>query len=231
VPDPVLAVEDLSVTYGSGAAAVLALDRISADFAAGQVTLLMGASGSGKTTLLSILGCLRKPDSGRVTILGDDVTRARDKELVGLRRDHIGFVFQFFRLFRSLSALENVKLGLDLSRESAPTPEAAKRALESVGLAGKHHLLPRQMSGGERQRVAIARALVKNPRILLADEPTAALDRTSGEQVAELIRSSARERGIVAVVATHDVRLLAIADGVMEIRDGKLHETWETPPR
>jgi putative ABC transport system ATP-binding protein len=219
-----LAVKDLSVTYGSGAASVLALDRISADFQQGQVTLLMGASGSGKTTLLSILGCLRKPDSGRVKIFGTNVSRARDRELVELRRDHIGFVFQFFRLFRSLSALENVKLGLDLSRESDRGPDAARRALDAVGLSGKHRLLPQQMSGGERQRVAIARALVKNPGILLADEPTAALDSTSGAQVAELIRSSARERGIVAVVATHDARLLAIADRVLEVRDGKLHE-------
>jgi len=210
---------------------VLALDRVSADFQPGQVTLLMGASGSGKTTLLSILGCLRKPDSGRVTIFGNDVTRARDRKLVDLRRDHIGFVFQFFRLFRSLSALENVKLGLDLSRESGSRPDAAKRALDSVGLSGKHRLLPQQMSGGERQRVAIARALVKNPGILLADEPTAALDSTSGTQIAELIRKSAKERGIVAVVATHDARLLAIADRVVEVRDGKLHQTWETPPR
>jgi putative ABC transport system ATP-binding protein len=231
VPESVLAVEDLSVTYGSGAASTLALDRVSAEFQPGQVTLLMGASGSGKTTLLSILGCLRKPDSGRVAIFGADVTRARDRELVKLRRNHIGFVFQFFRLFRSLSALQNVKLGLDLSRESGSGADAAIRALDSVGLSGKHRLLPQQMSGGERQRVAIARALVKDPEILLADEPTAALDSTSGSQVAELIRRSARERGIVAVVATHDARLLAIADRVLEVRDGKLHETRETPPQ
>lgn len=231
MPEPVLAVEEMSVTYGAGAAATPALDRVSAAFQAGQVTLLMGASGSGKTTLLSILGCLRRPDSGRVTVLGRDVTRSRDSELVGLRRDHIGFVFQFFRLFRSLSALENVQMGLDLSGESERDPATATRALEAVGLAGKRHLLPQHMSGGERQRVAIARALVKNPRILLADEPTAALDRASGSQVAELVRSSARERGIVAVVATHDSRLMAMADRVIEIRDGKLHESQEKAPR
>lgn len=184
----------------------------------------MGASGSGKTTLLSILGCLRKPDSGRVAILGNDVTRASDSELVSLRRDHIGFVFQFFRLFRSLSALENVQIGLDLSGETNRVPGTAQHALDAVGLRGKQHLLPQQMSGGERQRVAIARALVKNPGILLADEPTAALDRTAGSQVAELIRTSAKARGIVAVVATHDPRLEAIADRVIEIRDGRLHE-------
>ena len=229
MPEPRLAVQDMSVRYGAGAASVLALDRVSADFEAGQVTLLMGASGSGKTTLLSILGCLRKPDSGRVTVLGSDVTRARDSELVNLRRNHIGFVFQFFRLFRSLSALENVRMGLELSGEANRKPEAAKRALDAVGLAGKQHLNPQQMSGGERQRVAIARALVKNPGILLADEPTAALDRTAASQVAELMRSSARERGIVAVIATHDARLTAIADRVIEIRDGRLHEPQEKP--
>src|SRR5262249_21310805 len=219
----------MSVRYGAGAASVLALDRVSADFEAGQVTLLMGASGSGKTTLLSILGCLRKPDSGRLTVLGSNVTRARDSELVNLRRNHIGFVFQFFRLFRSLSALENVQMGLELSGEANRKPEAAKGALDAVGLARKQHLKPQQMSGGERQRVAIARALVKNPGILLADEPTAALDRTAASQVAALIRSSAKERGIVAVIATHDARLTAIADRVIEIRDGRLHEPQEKP--
>jgi len=226
VPETRLAVEDVSVSYGAGGAAVLALDRVSATFQPGEVTLLMGASGSGKTTLLSILGCLRKPDSGRVTVLGSDVMRARDSQLVNLRRDHIGFVFQFFRLFRSLSALENVQLGVELSGGNRGR-DAAGRALEAVGLTAKQHLLPQQMSGGERQRVAIARALVKDPGILLADEPTAALDRVSGSQVAELIRASAKTRGIVAVVATHDPRLAAIADRVIEIRDGKLHETPE----
>ena len=227
MPEASLAVEDIAVSYGVGAATVLALDRISAEFQPGEVTLLMGASGSGKTTLLSILGCLRKPDSGRVTILGSDVMRAHDSELVSLRRDHIGFVFQFFRLFRSLSALENVQMGVELSGEAGRGWEAAKHALDAVGLTGKQHLLPQQMSGGERQRVAIARALVKNPGVLLADEPTAALDRTSGALVAELIRASAKARGIVAVVATHDPRLAAIADRVIEIRDGKLYENQE----
>jgi putative ABC transport system ATP-binding protein len=227
VPETRLAVEDVSVSYGAGGAAVLALDRVSATFQPGEVTLLMGASGSGKTTLLSILGCLRKPDSGRVTVLGSDVMRARDSQLVNLRRDHIGFVFQFFRLFRSLSALENVQLGVELSGGADRGRDAAGSALEAVGLTAKQHLLPQQMSGGERQRVAIARALVKDPGILLADEPTAALDRVSGSQVAELIRASAKTRGIVAVVATHDPRLAAIADRVIEIRDGKLHESPE----
>jgi putative ABC transport system ATP-binding protein len=218
----------MSVSYGGGATTVLALDRVSAESQPGQVTLLMGASGSGKTTLLSILGCLRKPDSGRVTILGSDVTRARDWDLVNLRRNHIGFVFQFFRLFRSLSALENVQMGVELSGVTDRGREA-KRALDAVGLTTKQHLLPQQMSGGERQRVAIARALVKNPGILLADEPTAALDRASGSQVAELIRTSVKARGIVAVVATHDTRLAAVADRVIEIRDGRLHESREKP--
>ena len=230
MPEASLGAEDISVSYGLGAATVLALDRVSAEFQPGEVTLLMGASGSGKTTLLSILGCLRRPDSGCVTLLGSDVTRARDSELVNIRRDHIGFVFQFFRLFRSLTALENVQMGLDLSGEADRGPAVAQRALDAVGLGGKQHLLPQQMSGGERQRVAIARALVKNPRILLADEPTAALDGRSGSQVAELIRTSAKARGIVTVVATHDTRLAAIADRVIEIRDGRLHERQEKLP-
>lgn len=219
-----LAVQNISVIYGTGAARVLALDGVSARFRPGQVTLLMGASGSGKTTLLSILGCLRKPEAGLVTVLGREVTRARDSELVDLRRRHIGFVFQFFRLFRSLSALENVRIGLDLCDGFDGKVQTAERALEAVALSEKLHLLPEQMSGGERQRVAIARALVKNPQILLADEPTAALDSTSGSQIAELIRSSVKARDMVAVVATHDTRLAAIADRIIEIRDGKVHD-------
>lgn len=226
--NPSLAAQNVSVVYGSGAASAIALDNVSAEFQPGEITLLMGASGSGKTTLLSILGCLRRPDRGRVTLLGRDLDSALDSELTALRRAHVGFVFQFFRLFRSLNAMENVALGLELAGASGETARAAEASLDAVGLSSKRNLLPAEMSGGERQRVAIARALVKNPEVLLADEPTAALDGVSGRQVAELIRSSVKARGMVAVVATHDPRLATIADRVIEVRDGALYEERST---
>jgi putative ABC transport system ATP-binding protein len=217
-----LAAHDVSVDYGRGTAAAHALSDVSLDFEAGKVTLLMGESGSGKTTLLSVLGCLRTADRGFVTVLGRNLSGSRESELVLLRRRHIGFIFQFFRLFRSLNALENVRLSQQVAGQQRGGAARPEEALEMVGLSRKMQLKPDQLSGGERQRVAIARALVKNPQILLADEPTAALDSASGSQIAELIRTSAKERGMVAVIATHDSRILHIADRIVEMRDGKV---------
>jgi putative ABC transport system ATP-binding protein len=199
----------------------MAVQDVSTSFEPGEVTLLMGASGSGKSSLLSVLGCLRIPDKGTVSILGRDLTHCRESDLVRLRSHHIGFVFQFFRLLRSLTALENVRLGLDLGsgKGSRMTPG---QALEAVGLMKKKHLKPDQMSGGERQRVAIARAIVKSPKILLADEPTGSLDSESGLQIAALIRSLATEHAMAAVIATHDPRLLAFGDRTIEMRDGRV---------
>ena len=228
--DTTLSTHNVSVVYGKGAASALALENASVTFPPGEITMLMGASGSGKTTLLSVLGCLRRPEKGYVTFLGRNLERVRESELVALRRQHVGFVFQFFRLFRALSALENVRIGAQLSDGTRVPRGAAEDALASVGLSAKGHLLPEEMSGGERQRVAIARALVKQPQILLADEPTAALDSTSGRQVAELIHSSVKARGIIAVVATHDSRLAPIADRVVQIRDGKIIDDQRSVP-
>lgn len=226
MPETALAAHNISVTHGRGTLSARALDSTSAEFNRGQVTLLMGASGSGKPTLLSILGCLRKPDAGHITLLGMDLKRADEEDPVLLRRGHIGFVFQSFRLFRSLTALENVRIGLQLSDQKRKS-RAAEEALEAVALSNQRHLLPEQMSGGERQRVAIARALVKNPQILLADEPTAALDSVSGQQIAELIRSSVKARGMVAILATHHPRLTPHADRIIQIHDGKLRSSGE----
>jgi putative ABC transport system ATP-binding protein len=216
-----LAVRDVSVRFGLGAAASYAVRNVSIGFDADCLTLLMGASGSGKTSLLSLLGCMRMPDEGSVWFQGRELRGCGESELVGLRSKNIGFVFQFFRLFRALSALENVMLGLQLAGCSADRKRAAT-ALEGVGLGGKKHLKPDELSGGERQRVAIARALVKNPAILLADEPTAALDSVSGLQVAELIRTEVKSRGCLAVIATHDARLLPFADRLVEMSDGRI---------
>ncbi|MEO5922596.1 MAG: ABC transporter ATP-binding protein [Bryobacteraceae bacterium] len=222
MPEPVISVSHVSVTYGAGAAASKALDDISTTFDGGEVTLLMGASGSGKSTLLSILGCLRRPDRGSISLMGRDLSHYREKDLVGIRSREIGFVFQFFRLIRSLNALENVSLGLDLAGGKTKSRLSPREALDAVGLTAKRNLRPDQLSGGERQRVAVARALVKAPRVLLADEPTAALDSSTGLQIAELIRALVREHKIATVIATHDPRLIPFGDRIIEMRDGRL---------
>ncbi len=222
MPEPVLSATNVSVVYGSGAAAASALSDVSIAFEPGEVALLMGASGSGKSTLLSVLGCLRRPDQGHITLLGRDLTRYRERELVGIRSRHIGFVFQFFRLIRSLNAIENVRLGLELGNAGQRPHLTPAEAIEAVGLSRKQRLRPDQMSGGERQRVAIARALVKSPSVLLADEPTAALDSATGLQIAELMRGLVVEHGMTAVIASHDPRLVPFADRMIEMRDGRL---------
>lgn len=213
-----LAAIDTSVMFGQ----FVALDRVTAAFRPGEVTLLMGASGSGKTTLLALLGCLRSPDAGRIEFLGQDLSGVTESHMVALRRRHIGFVFQAFRLFPALTALENVMMPLRI--EGRASPEVAADLLASVGMRGKEQLRPAQLSGGERQRVAIARALIKNPAILLADEPTASLDSVAGGQVAGLLQTAAKERGCIIVIATHDARLLPIADRTIHMRDGKIQE-------
>lgn len=223
MPDAaVLAANGVSIIYGIGPLAATAVDNVSLNFQPGEVTLLMGASGSGKTTLLSALGCLRTVDSGHITLLGRPLGGQAEAALGQLRSRHIGFVFQFFRLFRSLTAQENVELGLEFAKATGAATQTAAETLAAVGLAAKRHLRPDQMSGGERQRVAVARALAKQPEILLADEPTAALDSTSGRQVAALIREQVKERGMVAVIATHDPRLAPYGDRVVEMRDGRV---------
>lgn len=207
-----------SVVFGN----FVALDQVSAAFHPGEVTLLMGASGSGKTTLLALLGFLRSPDSGRIELLGENLSAATESRLVALRRKHIGFVFQAFRLFPALNALENVMMPLRISGGASRT--AAMELLASVGMTGKDHLYPAQMSGGERQRVAVARALIKNPAIILADEPTASLDSVAGGQVAGLLQSASKQRGCSTIIATHDARLLPIADRTLNMSDGKIQE-------
>jgi putative ABC transport system ATP-binding protein len=222
VPETTLAAENISVTYRSGSRTGNAVRDVSVRFAPGEVALLMGPSGSGKTSLLSVLGCLRIPDKGSVELMGSNLAGCRENVLAELRRRHVGYVFQGFRLFRALTALENVRVALDLGSKSANVNELAIEALTAVGMERKQGLKPGQMSGGEQQRVAIARALVKNPAVILADEPTAALDSTAGSQVADLLTTAARKRGCIALIATHDPRLLPVADRVVRLVDGEI---------
>jgi putative ABC transport system ATP-binding protein len=201
---------------------VRALDDVSLSFAAGALTLIMGPSGSGKTTLLSLLGCLMTPDSGSVFVNGLDTGRLSDSKRTELRRHGIGFIFQAFRLFRSLSALENVLLTAEIAGARERGFRAAKDLLGRLGLGDKQHLKPDALSGGEKQRVAIARALLSNPKILLADEPTAALDSNAGRQICEILRRLADDEHRTVVVVSHDHRWASFAHRTVVLEDGRV---------
>ena len=218
-----LAVENASVSFGSGSTRVRALTDVSLKFATSTVTLVMGPSGSGKTTLLSLLGCLMTPDSGSVFIQGTNTGLCTAEEKSALRRREIGFVFQAFRLFHSLSAIENVIIKSDIA--GAGRKHSRKIALDllaSLGLDDKLHLKPDQLSGGEKQRVAIARALISNPNILLADEPTAALDSKAGRQICEILRRLAEDGKHTVVIVSHDPRWASFADRTVVLEDGRV---------
>jgi putative ABC transport system ATP-binding protein len=218
-----ITVRQVVKSYGEGATAVHALRGVDLDVFAGQVLLMMGPSGSGKTTLLSIMGGILRATSGSVRIAGTEVVGMAEKALPKLRLDHIGFVFQGFNLFPALTALENVAIALDLrGLRGRVAITRAERALEAVGLADRAHHRPADLSGGQKQRVAIARALVGEPEILLADEPTAALDHASGALVLGLLRSVATEQRRAVVLVTHDPRTLPYGDRIVHIEDGTL---------
>jgi len=220
-----LAVENASVWFGSGSTRVRALTDVSLRFAASTLTLVMGPSGSGKTTLLSLLGCLMTPDAGSVFIQGTNTGLCTAEEKSALRRREIGFIFQAFRLFHSLSAVENVVIKSDIA--GAGRKDSRKIALDllaSLGLDNKLHLKPDALSGGEKQRVAIARALISNPKILLADEPTAALDSNSGRQICEILRRLSQDGKHTVVIVSHDPRWASFADRTVVLEDGRVVE-------
>ena len=213
----------LSKVYREGAAELRALSNVDLEIHSGQLTLLMGPSGSGKTTLLSILGCILRASAGQLQLLGEDVTALPEKELPRVRRELIGFVFQGFNLFPALSAVENVSLAMDV-RGVRPA-EARRRAEEllvEVNLEERMRAFPADLSGGQKQRVAIARALSGDPPILLADEPTAALDSSSGRTVIELLQRLAHQHGRAVVMVTHDPRVLSAGDRILHLEDGRL---------
>lgn len=202
-----------------------ALADVSLQFAPSTLTLVMGPSGSGKTTLLSLLGCLLTPDAGTVFVQGANTALCTAGERSALRRREIGFIFQAFRLFHSLSAIENVVIKSDIA--GAARKHSRKIALDllaSLGLDGKLHLKPDELSGGEKQRVAIARALISNPGILLADEPTASLDSNSGRQICEILRKLAEDGKHTVVIVSHDPRWASYADRTVRLEDGRVVE-------
>ena len=220
----VLQLEHVSRIYGQGAAEVHALNDISLSVDAGSMVAVMGPSGSGKSTLLTIAGSLEEPSKGDVRVCGEDLTRLSRNGRARLRRRSIGFVFQDFNLLPGLTAAENVSLPLELDGMPARKARVAGlNALESLGLADRAASFPDQLSGGERQRVAIARAVVGEHQLLLADEPSGALDTANGEAVMRLIHGACK-RGMAAVVVTHDAQLASWADRVVFLRDGRMVE-------
>jgi len=221
-------VEQVTKSYGSGATATQALKGVDLEVRPKEVLLMEGPSGSGKTTLLSIMGAILRPTSGQVIVGGRDIAKLSERELPRVRLEELGFVFQGFNLFPALTAQENVGIALDIRGARGAAAEArALEALRAVGLEDKARSLPRDLSGGQKQRVAIARALVGEPRIILADEPTASLDAESGRRIMELLRSLATNDGRAVVVVTHDARIFEYADRVVRIDDGRLVEAHE----
>ncbi|OGC61245.1 hypothetical protein A2890_01070 [candidate division WWE3 bacterium RIFCSPLOWO2_01_FULL_53_14] len=218
-----LRVHNVSKIYGEGHVAVKALEHIHLHVEPKEVVLIMGPSGSGKTTLLTIAGGLLRPTEGEVTIDGLKITKLSERRLPLVRRKSIGFIFQNFNLFESLSALENVELVLRVSGVGGrQSREKATRLLTDLGLEGRLNFRPNKLSGGEKQRVSIARALANDPQVVLADEPTANLDSKNGRQVMELLRKVAKEEGRAVVIVSHDDRIRDIADRVLWLQDGKL---------
>ncbi len=220
---PPVALSDVSYAYGSGELRRPVLRAVDLRVAEGEIVLLTGPSGSGKTTLLTLVGALRAMQQGSARVLGEELAGASERQRVALRR-RIGFIFQAHNLLGFLSARQNVAMALETE---AGLPEAARLAradamLEAVGLAEHRHKPPAQLSGGQRQRVAVARALVGSPGLILADEPTAALDKASGQEVVQLMRDLARRQGVAILLVTHDPRILDIADRVVSMEDGRV---------
>ncbi|SCL47789.1 ABC transporter ATP-binding protein [Micromonospora peucetia] len=223
VIDEVVRVEGINRTFGRGERAVHAVRDVSFSAGRGELVAVRGRSGAGKTTLLNLVGGLDRPDSGRVTVAGRDVTGAGERELLELRRGTVGFVFQTFGLVPILSAAENVGVPLRLAR--VPAAEREERVavlLELVGLGGHAGQRPYELSGGQQQRVAVARALANEPDLLIADEPTGQLDSETGRSIMDLLRAVVHARGMTALVATHDPALIDLADRVLILRDGHL---------
>ncbi len=219
----VIRTENVTKVYRVGEVETRALDGVSLSIEEGEFTALVGPSGSGKTTLLQLLGCLDLPDSGAVLIKGRDVTRLSANGRADLRREMIGFIFQFFALVPVLTAYENVELPLLLNGvRPAERRRRVMELLEAVGMTARAHHRPDQLSGGEQQRVAIARALAPRPLLVLADEPTANLDTANGAQAMEIMRDLNRTTGTAFVFATHDPRVVAYARRVVPLRDGRI---------
>ena len=206
--------------YKSGETRIKALDEASFQVEKGELAVILGSSGAGKTTALNILGGMDVPTSGQILVDGNDITKYSKKQLVGYRRTDIGFVFQFYNLVPNLTALENVELAAQGWKDSRDAGET----LEKVGLGERKNNFPAQLSGGEQQRVSIARALAKNPKLLLCDEPTGALDYNTGKQILQLLQDTCRKEGITVILITHNSAIAPMADRLIRFKSGKVIE-------
>ncbi len=205
-------------TYQMGEIQINAVDKISFPIEKGEFVIIVGPSGAGKTTILNILGGMDKPTSGVINVDGVDIAQHDEKALTQYRRDDVGFVFQFYNLVQNLTAYENVELATQLCKN----PVDAEVILGEVGLVNRKDNFPSQLSGGEQQRVAIARALAKNPKLLLCDEPTGALDYVTGKSILKLLHDMCREKGMTVIVITHNSALMPMADKIVKVNDGKI---------
>lgn len=212
--------DEVSKEYNSGEIKVLALNKASFEIEKGELVVILGPSGAGKTTALNILGGMDNATNGKVIIANKDITRYNKKKLIKYRREDIGFVFQFYNLIQNLTALENVELATEISK----TPKKPKSILEKVGLKDRTNNFPAQLSGGEQQRVAIARAIAKNPKILLCDEPTGALDYSTGKQILKLLQDTSRNDKMTVIIITHNASIAPMADKVIKFKNGEVKE-------
>lgn len=211
--------ENVTKVYKMGEVEIRAADGIDFSISKGEFVVIVGPSGAGKTTVLNILGGMDTATEGKVLVDGKDVAKYTPKMLTGYRRDDIGFVFQFYNLVPNLTALENVELALQICKE----PLDAKSVLEDVGLGDRLDNFPAQLSGGEQQRVSIARALAKNPKLLLCDEPTGALDYNTGKAILKLLQDTCRRDGMTVVIITHNAALAAMADRIIRVKSGHIY--------
>ena len=210
--------ENITKVYKMGEVEIRAVDGLDFAIKKGEFVVIVGPSGAGKTTVLNILGGMDTATTGRITVDGEDITGYNERQLTGYRRNDIGFVFQFYNLVPNLTAKENVELALQICKE----PLDAQTVLEDVGLGDRLDNFPAQLSGGEQQRVSIARALAKNPKLLLCDEPTGALDYNTGKAILKLLQDMCREKGMTVIVITHNSALAPMADRLIKIKNGKV---------
>ena len=206
--------------YIMGEVKIIAAHNVSFAIEKGELVVILGPSGAGKTTILNLLGGMDNATSGSIIVDGEDITKLKRKELIGYRRNSIGFVFQFYNLVQNLTALENVELAVQICKN----PFDPQTVLEQVGLKDRINNFPAQLSGGEQQRVAIARAIAKNPKLLLCDEPTGALDSKTGIKILELLQKSCREMGMTTIIITHNAIISEIADKVIRLKNGTIEE-------
>ena len=223
MPQPIVSIQNLNHYFGRGSLRKQILFDISLEIQSGEIVLMTGPSGSGKTTLLTLMGGLRSPQEGSLKVLGQELRGASTNQLVQVRRN-IGYIFQAHNLLKSLTARQNVQMSLELHPMYSQQEAVAKSVamLEAVGLGERVNYYPESLSGGQKQRVAIARALVSHPKLVLADEPTAALDSKSGRDIVELMQQLAKEQGCTILMVTHDNRILDIADRIVHMEDGYL---------